>query len=94
LVPYPGTEIYRELGGIHFNPSDNWSDYSAFGDNLALRLHNISSEKLKHYCALAYRKFYLRPTYLARRIKNLSSFTEFKNSVTSAVSLFSKYLKN
>lgn len=90
LVPYPGTEIYNNLCGIHFNPSKNWSNYSAFGDNLALRLHDIPPQKLKYYCSLANRKFYLRPTYLFERIKNLSSPTELRASLLGAFVLLSK----
>lgn len=93
LVPYPGTEIYKQLCGVHFDPSRNWSDYSAFGDGLALKLHNISTEKLKYYCALANKRFYLRPTYIFKRIKNLSSLAELRASLKGAFALFSKFFK-
>lgn len=93
LVPYPGTEIYNQLCGVHFDPSRDWVDYSAFGDNLALRLHNIPSKKLKYYCSLANRKFYLRPAYIFKRVKNLSSFAELRASLRGAFALFSKFFK-
>jgi len=90
LVPYPGTEIYNNLCGVHFDPSRDWADYSAFGDRLALRLHHIPSEKLKYYCFLANRKFYWRPLYILKRLRNLSSFAELKASFLGASVLFSK----
>lgn len=90
LVPYPGTEIYNRLCGIHFSPSENWSNYAAFGDNLALKLHNISPQKLRYYCSLANRRFYLRPEYILKRIKKLSSLTELKASLIGGATLLSK----
>lgn len=93
LVPYPGTEIYDQFCGVHFDPSKNWANYSAFGDKLALELHDISSKKLKYYCALANRRFYLRPAYILKRIKNLSSLAELRASLKGAFALFFKFSK-
>jgi len=93
LVPYPGTEIYDQLGGIYFDPSKDWANYSAFGDNLALKLHQIPSQKLKNYCSLANRKFYWRPAYWLKRLKNLSSLGELRASLKGAFFYFFKLFK-
>lgn len=93
LVPYPGTEIYNNFNGQSFDPSMNWSDYSAFGDQLALKLHHISSKKLRYFCSLANRKFYLRPSFLYDRMRNVSSLAELKSSLTGAFAILSKSFK-
>lgn len=90
LVPYPGTEIYQKYRELGLTPSLDWGNYSAFGDNLALRIPGFSSEKIRYFCSLANQKFYLRPTYLWRRIKNLSSFAEFKSSLKGAIGILAK----
>lgn len=93
LVPYPGTEIYNNLCGEHFTPSYNWSNYSAFGNHLAFRLHSLPLEKIKHYCSLANRRFYLRPAYIAERLKGLSSLSELKASLKGGFALLSRSLR-
>lgn len=93
LVPYPGTEIYNKSNNLSFNPSKDWSNYSPFGDNLAIKSNIISSHDLKHYCSLAYRKFYLRPKYLFNKLKSISTFGEFKASLFGGYVLISKSFK-
>lgn len=93
LVPYPGTEIYKDCLKFSLNPSNNWSTYSAFGDNLALSLHQLPLGKLKNYCSLANKKFYLRLSYLLRRIINLSSVSEIKDLTYGGLTLLAKVLK-
>lgn len=93
LVAYPGTEIYNDSFKLRINPSEDWSNYSPFGDHLAVKLNDISSGDLKYYCSLAYRKFYLRPKYLLDKLKSISSFEEFKASFLGGCVLLSKSFK-
>lgn len=94
LVPYPGTEIYQEHRRLGLSPSGEWSNYSAFGDNLALKNKNFPPETISCYCSLANKKFYLRPEYLWRRIKGVSSLAELEASLYGAIGIFTKSLKN
>lgn len=53
-----------------------------------LKNQEISPEELGALRAKAVREFYLRPSYLIKRLMDIRSFQDFKNQLLEAVSLF------
>ncbi len=65
-VPYPGTalgELAREKGWLR---SARWADYD-FGGPSIMDLDTIAHGEVDQYREMLFRRFYFRPTYLARR---------------------------
>jgi len=79
LTPYPGTEIYEKCKGIDFEVSDNWERFNhVFSDNpLALKSKEFSEKELRSLLVEANKRFYSRPKYIARNIRNIKSLEEF-----------------
>jgi radical SAM superfamily enzyme YgiQ (UPF0313 family) len=66
-VPYPKTELgemAKTQGWIH---AEKWSDYD-FGGNSILQTGTMKREDVDHFRRKAFRRFYFRPAYIARKL--------------------------
>lgn len=67
-IPYPGTDYYQELNLAGRIRSKNWSKYSCHQIDEPLFNHpNLTWPIIGVYYKKAFREFYLRPSYIARR---------------------------
>ena len=67
-APYPGTELWKlvEKEGILF--SHNWDDYAIQADKAHFQVGDLTAELVERKWHEAHRRFYLRPSRLARRL--------------------------
>ncbi len=67
-APYPGTELWKlvEKEGILF--SHNWDDYAIQADKAHFQIGDLTAELVERKWHEAHRRFYLRPSRLARRL--------------------------
>ncbi len=67
-IPYPGTPYYEELRSSGSILTDDWALYNCHQVEKPLFRHpNLSWEELVVYYKRAFREFYFRPRYIARR---------------------------
>lgn len=66
VSPNPGTQMYDWAVKNNYLSMRQWDDYD-WGE-VILNLPTVSPEKVKEYYKLAFKKFYLRPKYILRRI--------------------------
>ncbi|NOY10555.1 MAG: radical SAM protein [Archaeoglobi archaeon] len=67
LTPYPGTEVYelaRENGWLL---TENFDEYTA--GRPVMRGEHVEPEEVMNLLKLAYRRFYLRPSFILRNIR-------------------------
>lgn len=98
LVPFPGTEVWRdfpELHGREHDPAfwDNFKTASAGGLPL-IELPDLSRQELKTAVIKANLRFYSRPRFLMRQLRNVRSAYEFKANVVGAVELLQRNFTN
>lgn len=85
LVPYPGTPDYELLKGRMRVTS--WSDY-LFYNGSTFEPEHMSVQELNSLFKTAYRRFYLRPRQIWRRVrKGIASPASFKESVIGGMSV-------
>ena len=75
-TPFPSTEMWKtgtQYGAI----GTNFADYSVHNP-VFLPKGYASKEQLQAMQKLAYRKFYFRPRYIAKRLMSIRSFTDVK----------------
>ncbi len=67
-APYPGTELWKlvEKEGVFF--SHNWDDYAIQADKAHFRIGDLTAELVERKWHEAHRRFYLRPSRIARRL--------------------------
>lgn len=94
LVPLPGTEVYNKYRGVLFDTSLDWEDYRTvvLSNKLALKSKTLTNEMLIESIHTAWKRFYLRPSYLIRQLWRMQSWTEFTFYVQGAFTIFREYL--
>jgi radical SAM superfamily enzyme YgiQ (UPF0313 family) len=66
MTPYPGTEIYEMAKEEGLLTTNDWSDFTTIKS--VMRTKELSAEEISALVSLAYRKFYLRSSFLLRQI--------------------------
>ena len=87
-VPYPKTplgEMAKEKGWL---VAKRWSDYD-FGGRSVMDIKTVSPDDVDRYRRTAFRKFYLRPRYMLRQVKRLSSLRQLLQAAQ-----FAKWMKS
>ena len=88
-TPYPGTklyELYKEKG--YLKEGITWDDFLAFSkDDLPWRSDHFSGKEIVQMRNKMLRRFYLNPSYIAKRIMELKNLAEFKYYFKSGLSV-------
>lgn len=83
IMVYPGTAAYDEAKQKGFLSSENFSDWLTEDGlhNSTINLPNMTHKELVDFCDHARRKFYLRPSYLAKKaLQSITDADEFKRN--------------
>jgi len=83
-IPLPGTELYRMAFEKGLFKRDCWKEFAMHpaADFHPPVWHEIfSEEELEAFLDHAYRRFYIRPGYVWRRLWNLRSLSELKRNI-------------
>jgi len=74
VSPNPGTQLYDWAVKNNYLSTKQWDEYD-WGE-VILNLPTVSPEKVKEYYKLAFRKFYLRPRYILRRLLKIRTLND------------------
>ncbi len=85
LTPFPGTELYDQVAA-YGKVSEDLADYTYQG--AAFTPHTMSREQLQQLRQLAFRRFYSRPRFLARRLVGMRSLQDCRTAIQGVRSLF------
>ncbi len=85
ITPFPGTYLYDNLERYGTISSD-LSDYTYQGAAFIPR--TMTREDIQKLRQIAFRKFYLRPSFMVRKLLDLHSISDVKVALKSARSLF------
>lgn len=75
-TPYPGTQMFDWAYRNGYLRTLDWTDYDLA--NAVLDLPTVSAEQINEMYRRAYREFYLRPAYLARRLLRMRSLDDIR----------------
>jgi len=90
-MPHPGTrlgEAVREDGHV-LSEKDLFDDVKGS----SIKISSIPNDEVWALRNLAYKRFYLRPTFILRKIFQITTFHEFKTHIWSFLDIFRKVLK-
>lgn len=85
-TPYPGTEMYSWAKNNGYLKTEDWSNYDLY--NCVMELPTISSKEVEKYYRIAYRKFFLRPGYILKRLLKIRTLYDLKIAFKSCNSIF------
>jgi radical SAM superfamily enzyme YgiQ (UPF0313 family) len=91
ITPYPHTEIFNEYKKHDLLMTEEWSRFNYTGDMTypVIKTKYLSSKELHEEYKKAIRRFYLRPKYILKQMKNNLSWHGLKNNISG----FFKILK-
>lgn len=81
-TPYPGTEFYQEAAGKGWLIAKRWSDFDPVS-NAVVQYPGLGKREIESAIRTAYRRFYLRPSYMAKRLIKVRSLAELRNLLLS-----------
>lgn len=84
-TPFPGTEMYKWAKENGYLLNKEWSEFDL--SDAIMRLPTLSPKKIKYYYRFAYKKFYLRPSYILSRLIKIKSLIDLKNNAKSLFSI-------
>ncbi len=91
-IPFPKTEL-EEMG-----KKNGWittEDYAKYELNQPiLNLPTLSSEQLQKARIRAYREFYLRPSYIYKRLKKIHSWNDLKKTIYQAKDFIGSWISD
>jgi len=89
VTPHPMTEYYRIIKENKWfaNPSGDWVGVDPYRE-AEINLPSMSREELKEMVKKCYREYYLRPSYIWKRLKKIRSLREFIENIKTGIRLF------
>ncbi len=90
-TPHPGTEFYDILKSNGYLTTDDWSMY----DPARFPVYNypdLTGQEIHDAMVRGYRSYYLRPSYIIRRLKVLNSALDIKNNFHNFTGFMKRYV--
>jgi len=75
-TPFPGTQMFSWAQENGYLATRNWDDYDL--SHQVMRLPTVNNKKIQGYYRRAYRRCYLRPSYILKRLKKINSTSSLK----------------
>ena len=91
LTPFPGTEIYSNAIEKGIIEKDVWQEFAKHPSNDFVPPHwgeVFTREELNDLLIKGYKSFYIRPSYVFKRIMDVRSFKELKKKASAAFKVF------
>ena len=85
-IPFPGTRLYFEAiekGYLDQNP--DWEEFAPISKfDSPMRIPNFTPAELTRWKKIAYRRYYLRPKYIFKKLRTIRSKGDMKNILRGA----------
>ena len=84
-IPYPGTEFFSEAKEKGWLLSEDWETYDA--SRAVIEYPELSAKEIEKASKDALKRFYLRPSYVLKRVKEIRSFGECRQLFKAGLTL-------
>ncbi|TKJ28068.1 MAG: B12-binding domain-containing radical SAM protein [Chloroflexi bacterium B3_Chlor] len=95
VIPHPGTELYETCMEQGWLVYDRWEDFAA--ENSLIETDHLTREEVEEARIRAYRRYYFRPSFVAKSALGVRSFRDMKRlfrggrSVLDRISFFERH---
>jgi radical SAM superfamily enzyme YgiQ (UPF0313 family) len=87
LVPFPGTEVRKIIEKEGIILEKDWGKYDNIEGKALFEHGALKKELMEKMHKQAYKEFYMRPSFVIRRILKTRSLLEFKNQLVGFLSI-------
>ena len=89
-LPYPGTEFYEIASANNTLKINSWVDFD--GELCgAVEYPNLNKELIRESVGKMYKQYYMRPSYIIRRLFSIRSFADISRLVNLAMGYFRRF---
>jgi radical SAM superfamily enzyme YgiQ (UPF0313 family) len=88
MTPYPGTAVYSQVKREGRMLIKDWEDYVFFDQKARYEMGELTAELVEEMYRKAYRRFYLRPSPILRRVKTKDFWLNLPRNVRIATRTF------
>ncbi|MFH1131672.1 MAG: hypothetical protein V1754_10075, partial [Pseudomonadota bacterium] len=74
VTPYPGSQLYSFLKKKNLLLVDDWDRYSPYENEVFFETPELSKEEVLASYRRAFRRFYLRPSYVAKSLVSINTY--------------------
>jgi anaerobic magnesium-protoporphyrin IX monomethyl ester cyclase len=92
-VPAPGTDFYRYVDQNGYLLTKDWSRYDPM-QKPVFSYPGLSADEMVFYQSHGLRQFYLRPSYIFRKLLAIRSLTEAKTLFTNFIGFVNRYVRS
>jgi len=89
--PLPGTKFYNDLKKNGLLLTDDWSKYDPIKPPV-YQYPDLTSKEIFLAARKGYRQFYLKPSYILKRISQIRSFKELKDNFKNFLGFIKRYV--
>jgi radical SAM superfamily enzyme YgiQ (UPF0313 family) len=82
-TPYPGTKMYEQVVSGGEMLISSWEQLASYGTSI-FRMEHLEPESVGAKYRKAIRRFYLRPTFIRRQLREMCTWTGFRHRVLGA----------
>ena len=90
-VPSPGTEFYDYVKSNNYLLTEDWSQYDPMKKPV-FEYPELSADKILWYSRNGLQRFYLRPSYIFKRLISIRSFMDLKHLVINFIGFMKRYV--
>jgi anaerobic magnesium-protoporphyrin IX monomethyl ester cyclase len=90
-TPYPGTEMFQWADKNGYLLTKDWSKYDL--SRSVMHLPTVEPGAVEHYYRMAYKRFYMRPIFILKKIFSLRSISDVTMSCKFFISMVKEWLK-
>lgn len=87
-TPFPGTAMFEWAASNSYIKTFNWADYDL--SKTVMEIPGLKPAEIEYYYKKFNKEFYLRPSYLVKRLFKLTSFDKLRTSLTALRAVISK----
>lgn len=91
MIPLPGTQLFKQMiekDQIKTELLGNWPIFQLYGGSSVVRHPTLSDDTINELLHKAYREFYMRPSYVMKRLFSTRSISEFQTLMAGARIVF------
>jgi anaerobic magnesium-protoporphyrin IX monomethyl ester cyclase len=78
-TPFPGTQMFEWAKKNNYLISNNWNNYDL--STPVMRLPCLHENIVAKYYGFSYKRFYMRPGFVAKRLFSIHNLNEIKNNI-------------
>ena len=90
-TPYPGTEMFNWAKDNGYLLTLDWNDYDL--SKCVMRLPTVEPKEVEHFYKYDYKKFYLRPPYIFKKLVTMRNFIDLRSDFRFFTSLVKEWFQ-